>query len=164
MNLPVAQLTWPADWDARFAGDSCVICEALGQGDSDHWIHVADGLRTQVYVDRSSRIRGYCLVVWSDGHVAEPTELAPESANAFWAEVLAAGRAVIAAFDPVKINYFTLGNTVPHLHTHVVPRFVDDPAPGGPISWDHVVGSPTFTEAELREQASALRAEFPSGS
>ncbi len=137
-----------------------MICDALGQGDSDHWIHVGDGARTQVYVDRSSRIRGYCLVVWSDGHVAEPTELGPEEAGAFWQEVLAAGRAVAAVFDPMKINYFTLGNTVPHLHTHVVPRFVDDPAPAGPIPWDHVVGSPVFTEEELRDQAAALRAEL----
>lgn len=160
MNHRVAPSSWPEDWDARFAGETCVICDALGQGDSDHWIHVADGMRTQVYVDRSSRIRGYCLAVWSAGHVAEPTELAPEAADAYWQEVLAAGRAVIAAFDPVKLNYFTLGNTVPHLHTHVVPRYLDDPAPAGPIAWDDVVGSPAFTERQLRQQAAALRAEL----
>jgi hypothetical protein len=28
----------------------------------------------------------------------------------------------------MKLNYFTLGNTVPHLHTHVLPRYQDDPA------------------------------------
>ena len=106
-----------------------------------------------MYVDRSRRIHDYSLVVWSDGHVAEPTELGPEEAGAFWQEELAAGRAVAAVFDPMKVNYFTLGNTVPHLHTHVVPRFVDDPAPAGPIPWDHVVGSPVFTEEELRDQA-----------
>ncbi len=36
------------------------MCEALGQGDTDHWIHVADGDRTGVYLDRASRITGYC--------------------------------------------------------------------------------------------------------
>jgi diadenosine tetraphosphate (Ap4A) HIT family hydrolase len=113
-----------------------------------------------VYVDRSSRIQGYCLAVWSNGHVAEPTELALDAANAYWQEVLALGRAVSAAVDPVKINFFTLGNTVPHLHTHVVPRFVEDPAPGGPLSWDQVVGSPRFSERELRDQAALLRAKW----
>lgn len=141
-----------------------MICDSLGQGDSDYWIHVADGIRTEMYLDRSTRIRGYCVVVWSDDHVAEPTDLAPEAASAFWQEVLDAGRAVKAAFEPVKINYFTLGNTVPHLHTHVVPRFRDDPAPAGPLSWDQVVGSAAFTERELRDQASTLRAELARGS
>jgi diadenosine tetraphosphate (Ap4A) HIT family hydrolase len=27
----------------------------------------------------------------------------------------------------------TLGNGVPHLHTHVTARYWDDPAPGGPL-------------------------------
>ena len=148
---------WPADWDDRFTGKTCVICKALGHGDSDHWIHVADGACTEVHLDRSSQIAGYCLVVWRLGHVAEPTGLDAEAASAYWREVLAAGRAVIAAFDPVKVNYFTLGNMVPHLHTHIVPRYSDDPMPGGPISWDKVVAAPVFSEDALRDQAAALR-------
>jgi diadenosine tetraphosphate (Ap4A) HIT family hydrolase len=149
-------MTWGEDWDARFAGRTCLICDALGRGDSDHWVHVADGARTEVYLDRSSLIAGYCLVVWRLGHVAEPTQLGPRAASGYWQEVLAAGRAVIAAFKPVKVNYFTLGNTVPHLHTHVVPRYAGDAAPGGPLTWDQVVGDPVFDEPELRSQALAL--------
>jgi diadenosine tetraphosphate (Ap4A) HIT family hydrolase len=30
----------------------------------------------------------------------------------------------------VKMNYETLGNSPPHLHTHVMPRYADDPKPG----------------------------------
>jgi diadenosine tetraphosphate (Ap4A) HIT family hydrolase len=153
----MAATSWPDDWRARFAGESCLICDALGQGDSDYWIHVADGACTEVYIDRGSQIRGYSVAVWRPGHVAEPTELEPEAAGAYWQDVMAVGRAVLAAFNPLKINYFTLGNTVPHLHTHVVPRFEGDPAPGGPIAWDHVVGPGTFAEEELRSQAAALR-------
>jgi diadenosine tetraphosphate (Ap4A) HIT family hydrolase len=147
---------WGQDWEARFTGQACVICRALGGGDSDHWIHVADGACTEVYLDRSSLVPGYCLVVWRLGHVAEPTQLGPEAADDYWHEVLAAGRAVIAAFKPVKLNYFTLGNTVPHLHTHIVPRYAGDAAPGGPLNWSQVVGTPVFGEEELRSQASAL--------
>jgi diadenosine tetraphosphate (Ap4A) HIT family hydrolase len=149
-------MTWGEDWDARFTGRTCVICDALGRGDSNYWVHVADGACTEVYLDRSSRIAGYCLVVWRLGHVAEPTQLEPEAACGYWQEVLAAGRAVSAAFRPVKVNYFTLGNTVPHLHTHVVPRYESDAAPGGPLTWSQVVGDPLFDEDGLRRQASAL--------
>jgi diadenosine tetraphosphate (Ap4A) HIT family hydrolase len=34
---------------------------------------------------------------------------------------------------PVKMNYKTLGNAVPHLHTHLLPRLAQDPAPGCPL-------------------------------
>ena len=147
---------WPHDWVSRVAGAACVICDALGAGDSDYWIHVADLPTTEVYLDRGSQIEGYCLVVWRPGHAAEPTELEPEAAARYWQEVMAVGRALEDGFAPLKVNYFTLGNTVPHLHTHVVPRYRDDPAPGGPLTWDQVVGEPVFTEDDLRSQAAAL--------
>lgn len=35
--------------------------------------------------------------------------------------------------QPMKVNYNILGNSVPHLHTHIVPRYADDPRPGWPF-------------------------------
>jgi diadenosine tetraphosphate (Ap4A) HIT family hydrolase len=42
-------------------------------------------------------------------------------------------RAIEVVHGPAKINYLTLGNSLPHLHTHIVPRYVDDPDPGRPL-------------------------------
>ena len=109
------------------AGQGCPICVALGQGDNDSWVAVFTGELAEVYLERRSRLPGYCIVVWRHRHIAEPTDLGPEQACGYWEEVLAVGRAVREQFDPVKVNYLTLGNTVPHLHTHVVPRYQDDP-------------------------------------
>jgi diadenosine tetraphosphate (Ap4A) HIT family hydrolase len=96
-------------------------------------------------------------VIWKHGHVAEPADLPAEQASRYWAEVLATGRAVRARFSPVKLNYFTLGNQVPHLHTHVLPRYRDDPAPGGPIVWQDVFSPEPVPDAELHAQAADLR-------
>ena len=60
--------------------------------------------------------------------------------------------------SPVKMNYMTLGNTVPHLHTHVVPRYQGDPAPGGPIAWQDIFSPDPVPDADLHRQASDLRA------
>ena len=38
-----------------------------------------------------------------------------------------------APLQPVKLNYNLLGNSMPHLHTHVLPRYADDPRPGWPF-------------------------------
>jgi diadenosine tetraphosphate (Ap4A) HIT family hydrolase len=139
------------------AGKGCPMCAALGKGDNDFWVSVFTGEVAEVHLERRSRLPGYCIVVWRHGHVAEPGDLDPFQAGQYWAEVLAAGRAVQARFKPVKLNYMTLGNTVPHLHTHVLPRYQDDPAPGGPIAWEAIFAADPVPEAELHRQAADLR-------
>ena len=138
----MADRSWPDDWNDRMAGRGCPLCAALGQGDNDYCVHVFTGEFAEVNLERRTRLPGYCIVVWRHGHVAEPTDLDPRQACGYWQDVLAVGRAVRAQFDPVKMNYLTLGNTVPHLHTHVVPRYRDDPAPGGPIEWAQIFPGP----------------------
>ena len=39
-------------------------------------------------------------------------------------------RALEQRYAPFKMNYLHLGNGVPHLHVHLVPRHADDPRPG----------------------------------
>jgi diadenosine tetraphosphate (Ap4A) HIT family hydrolase len=154
----MADRGWPADWTERMAGRGCPMCAAIGQGDNDFSVEVCTGEFTEVYLERRTRLPGYCVVVWRQAHVAEPTDLDPGQACGYWAEVLAAGRAVLARFGPVKMNYMTLGNAVPHLHTHVVPRYLDDPAPGGPITWEQIHSADPVPEADLHRQAAGLRA------
>ena len=78
-------------------------------------------------------------------------------AAAYGADVLRAARALQAVFAPVKLNYDVLGNSVPHLHTHLVPRYADDPRPGWPVPFPET-DPPPIPDARLREQAAALRA------
>jgi diadenosine tetraphosphate (Ap4A) HIT family hydrolase len=154
----MAERGWPEDWDERMGGKGCPMCAALGRGDNDFWVEVFTGEVAEVHLERRSRLPGYCIVVWRHGHVAEPTDLGPGQAARYWEEVLAAGRAVRARFGPVKMNYMTLGNTVPHLHTHVLPRYRDDPAPGGPIAWEEIFSPDPVPDADLHRQAADLRA------
>ena len=149
--------TWPGDWDARKAGQDCPMCAAIGKGDAAFWVHVFTGDTGEVFLERRSRLPGYCIVVWRGEHVAEPTDLDPDQASKYWQEVLAVGRAVQAQFQPLKLNYMTLGNKVPHLHTHVVPRYPNDPAPGGPIAWQDIFSSDPVPDSDLLQQAAGLR-------
>lgn len=148
---------WPEDYAARKAGDGCALCASLGQGDNVQTIAVTTLEHTEVRLERRSRLPGYCIVVWRQGHVAEPTELAPEDAAAYWREVGEVARAIEAEFAPVKLNLFTLGNLVPHLHTHVVPRFLDDPLPGGLIPWDDMFTAEPADPDTLTRRADAIR-------
>ena len=90
-------------------------------------------------------------------HVNEPTELDDAEASGYWAEVLTAARALISVYRPLKMNYETLGNSLPHLHTHMVPRFTDDPRPGQPFPLSAQQPDAKVPEAQLWADANALR-------
>ena len=95
--------------------------------------------------------------MWRGRHVAEPTDLTDEEAAAYWRELLIVGRAIESVMQPVKLNYNLLGNSLPHLHTHVIPRYADDPMPGWPFPFPEVEPDPLPAE-ELRPDVEALRA------
>jgi diadenosine tetraphosphate (Ap4A) HIT family hydrolase len=149
--------SWPADWEQRLAGHDCALCASVGLGDDEYTVGVAELPYSEVRLERRSRLPGYCIVVWKQGHVAEPTELDRPSAAGYWNDVLEVGRAIQAVFAPVKLNFLTLGNLVPHLHTHVLGRYRDDPAPGGPIEWTQIFSPEPIAATTLRSQAEALR-------
>ncbi|MCG5501628.1 HIT family protein [Ectothiorhodospira lacustris] len=68
---------------------------------------------------------GFCRVIWHD-HVAEMSDLVPLEQQHLMGVVLATERALRALMKPEKINLASLGNQVPHLHWHVIPRFRED--------------------------------------
>ena len=96
------------------------------------------------------------MVIWRGRHVAEPTELSDGEAVGYWREVLRVGAALERHYRPVKLNYQILGNAVPHLHTHLVPRFAEDPAPGRPLPFPEGE-RPDLPEEQLRRDVLALR-------
>lgn len=69
---------------------------------------------------------GFCRVVWSE-HRAEMTDLSREERLRLLAVVFAVEEALRTLMAPRKVNLASLGNRVPHLHWHVIPRFADDP-------------------------------------
>ena len=68
---------------------------------------------------------GFLRVIWQM-HVREMTDLDPAAQQHLLRVVLAVEKLLRAELAPDKINLATLGNQVPHLHWHVIPRFVDD--------------------------------------
>ncbi len=64
---------------------------------------------------------GYACVVYKR-HVEEPYELSEAEGAEYWRDVMRVARAVAAVTRPRKLNYEIHGNTIPHLHTHLIPR------------------------------------------
>ena len=68
---------------------------------------------------------GYCRVI-CNRHVREMTDLEASARDRVMRVVFAAEEAVRGVMRPDKINLASFGNMVPHLHWHVIPRFVND--------------------------------------
>lgn len=131
------------------------MCRDGRPDESAYGIRIRRGEHSDAYLQKHGVVRGYTIVIWRGRHVAEPTELSEAEAGAYWIEVLDIARTLERHYKPVKINLEMLGNTLPHLHTHVRPRYLDDPAPFGPLP--HGLDNPAFPERQLRADAEALR-------
>ncbi len=70
---------------------------------------------------------GFTRVIWL-AHVAEMTDLALHERQQLMEIVFVVETVMRQTLAPHKINLASLGNQVPHLHWHVIPRWPDDAA------------------------------------
>jgi diadenosine tetraphosphate (Ap4A) HIT family hydrolase len=148
---------WPANWADLFRGIGCAMCEQ-GRPESDAYgVRIHEGRYSDAYLQRADVQRGYTIIIWRGRHVSEPTELSEAEAAGYWAEVLKVARALIGMYRPLKMNYETLGNSLPHLHTHLIPRFADDPRPGQPFPLSADPERGQIPETRLLAEAAELR-------
>jgi diadenosine tetraphosphate (Ap4A) HIT family hydrolase len=68
---------------------------------------------------------GFCRVVWTR-HVVELTDLLPAERARLLDLVAGVEHVLRRLLRPDKVNVASLGNQVPHLHWHVIPRHRDD--------------------------------------
>jgi ATP adenylyltransferase len=119
----------------RKAGIECPMCPDTGEDDV-----VAELPSGRVHLQNDADYKGYCILVFRR-HAVEILELTPQE-RLDWIEDLARiGRAITSICAPDKLNLSMFGNLCPHLHCHVMPRYVGDP------EW---VGAPAFRTAEQR--------------
>lgn len=97
----------------------CDLCD--GVGGELLW---QDDLCRVVLVDDAD-YPGFCRVILKR-HVAEMTDLAAVERERLMQVVFTTEAAVRALLKPDKVNLASLGNVVPHLHWHVIPRFRND--------------------------------------
>jgi diadenosine tetraphosphate (Ap4A) HIT family hydrolase len=100
-------------------------------------------------------MKGYCVLLLKR-HAVELYELAPEEANAFMRDMRKASKAVHEVTAAVKLNYEIHGNTIPHLHLHIFPRYVGDVFENQPIN-PRMVKTSVYAAGEFAEFAESLR-------
>jgi histidine triad (HIT) family protein len=106
----------------------CVFC-AIAAGESPAHL-VAEDERTMAFMDIDPLVRGHVLVI-PRAHAARLWEVPPDDGHALMRATQRVADAVNRAFQPDGVNLFhatgeAAGQTVFHVHLHVVPRWFDD--------------------------------------
>lgn len=101
----------------------------------DLWIPVAELAVSSVGFYDDGRFAGRCIVMLRE-HYDHLDELPADAAAAFTEDQRIVGHYLRQWPGVERINYAILGNTLPHVHAHVIPRYEGDPIPTRP-PWEH---------------------------
>jgi diadenosine tetraphosphate (Ap4A) HIT family hydrolase len=107
-------------------------CPMCRRWEDDRDLRIVELEHSRVILNRDQFFPGYCLL-FTRSHVTELFHLEPEMRAGLMEEVSRVARALNDVFRPTKINYELLGNMVPHIHWHLVPRFASEPLWPRPI-------------------------------
>jgi len=121
-------------------------------------LRIAELTHCYVLLNRDQFFSGYCFVFTKD-HVTELFHLEREVRTAVMEEVTAVAAALYKLFQPAKINYELLGNMVPHMHWHLVPRFTTDSLWPRPI-WSEPHTEVHLTPAEYVERVDLIKSNL----
>lgn len=145
--------------------EGCEICERIARFTLENPYLIAELSTGYAVLADNQYYRGYTIFV-AKQCVPELHHLARDVRSRFLEEMAQVAEAVFRAFAPRKLNYELLGNSVPHLHWHLFPRYDDDPNPQWPV-WNNedFLRAPRATPiepaqlAELRERVQRALAD-----
>lgn len=134
--------------------------------DNDDVLWIGDLKVSTLMLFRDQRFRGYCIMSFAPRGAMSLEALSDEEYQAFFNDLRAASRAIRAALKPDHMNYELLGNSNPHLHWHIVPRYQADPRWGRPIweGWprnEFNINRYTLSAEEYASLVTAIRLYLP---
>src|SRR5579871_4720057 len=146
-----------ADWLGLYTGAGCPICNAGGPSGIVLDLSNVSFLTSQA----EAPMYGYCCLVFKR-HIVELDELSDEEGPKFMKDIGRVSAALRKVTGCVKLNYEIHGNTIPHLHVHLYPRYRGDPFEDGPIDRRLIKTAP-YQGSAYANFCTKLRREFGDG-
>ena len=143
----------------------CEACHRIARFTPDNPYLIAELDTGYAVLGDNQHYRGYTIFL-AKQCAPELHHLAPDIRVRFLSEMADVAEAVFRAFEPRKLNYELLGNSVAHLHWHIFPRYDNDTNPRWPV-WnnDEFLQAPRRTDiapavlAEMRERVQRALAD-----
>ena len=125
-------MTDKTKWESLVAGAGCPL-DAPRPPSNDYWDLVGQLSVSSLYLSKNQTYRGQCQLIFDSRHVARLDQLSRPEWNSLAGDLFTAQQAVTRVVKPDHVNIESLGNVVPHLHWHIIPRYVGDPMWGAPV-------------------------------
>jgi diadenosine tetraphosphate (Ap4A) HIT family hydrolase len=104
---------------------------------------------------------GYCCVVLKR-HAVELSDLSVEEGAALMKDIQRVAKVLQTITEAVKLNDEIHGNTIPHLHVHLLPRYKGDPFEEGTIDPPRIHESP-YKAGEFENFRQRLQGNLSAG-
>jgi diadenosine tetraphosphate (Ap4A) HIT family hydrolase len=119
---------------------------------------IADCGPARAYLHEDQFFPGWTVLIL-ERHATELYELDARERASLMDAVADVSRALATVYDAAKMNYALLGNVLPHIHWHLIPRRKDDPIPSEPV-WTLSHAPRALPAAERRARIEAVRAQL----
>jgi diadenosine tetraphosphate (Ap4A) HIT family hydrolase len=129
---------------------SCELCETAG-GDP-----VWQDAKCRVVRVADPDYPGFCRVIWRE-HIGEMTDLSPPDRAHLMQRVYLVEAALRSLMKPDKINLASLGNLTPHLHWHIIPRFLGDRHFPRPVWAEAAAREPVVAQFDVAQIVNHVR-------
>jgi diadenosine tetraphosphate (Ap4A) HIT family hydrolase len=134
-------------------------CPMCSRWDDDSDLRIVELTHSYVILSRDQFFPGYTLL-FTKSHVTELFHLERSIRAELTEEVATVAKAIYDVFRPNKINYELLGNMVPHMHWHLVPRFDSDPLWPRPI-WAEPHDETHLSADDYQQRIGLIRKALP---
>lgn len=125
--------------------NNCVLCNEDG-GE----LIVQNKLFRIVYVS-DKNYPGFVRLILNE-HIVEQSDLNENNSIAVFKAIVAIEKTIRRIYSPDKINLASLGNVVPHLHWHIIPRYKNDTNFPNPI-WGEITNSNYISNNEFLKES-----------
>jgi diadenosine tetraphosphate (Ap4A) HIT family hydrolase len=112
-------------WQALSRGIDCPLCTPRRAiGESLYPVRQLEAC--SLYLVRDQRYRGACRAIYDPRHVNRIDELSLQEWQILARDLWRAQHALMHTVQAEHLNLASLGNELPHLHWHLIPRYRSD--------------------------------------
>ena len=119
-------------WDNLKSGVDCPLCAPRPErNEFVYFVRKFDV--SSLYLSRNQASYGTCILVFDPRHAVRLDQLSGDEWMRYAVDLQRAEMAIMREADADHVNVELLGNAVPHLHWHIIPRYKNENRWGGPI-------------------------------
>lgn len=136
----------------------CFYCEEHSEAREAIMLKVGEMKCSTLYLFKDQAHKGRCVLALK-GHKKELYECTDQERMDYTEDLARASAAVKKLWGCTKLNLGSFGDTNPHLHFHIVPKYEGGFEFGG----NFIITNPEpvhLTDAEYQEMIAALKAEL----